>query len=108
MDQIFLNNTEDQTSSITIDGETFAFHFYPFRDLMYVDIYQSDELIVAGKRVMANRWLIPEYFVSEMGNLRFETYRADGKDYVWWDGFNVKFRLMAYSASEIETLEDEA
>ena len=40
-----------------------------------------------------------------MGNIRFETYQSDGNDYVWWEGFNTKFRLTAYTEDEIKEME---
>ena len=62
---------------------------------MYVDISQNTYSIVSGKRVMANQWLLPNYVAEGIGNLRFETYKADGDDYVWYEGFNTKFRLVS-------------
>lgn len=105
MTQRYLSINEDQSLSITLGSTMFFFHFYPFRKLMYMDIKQDNEYLVAGKRVMANQWLIPIYMGEDVGNVRFETYTADGDDYVWWEDFNKKFRLMLYSSNEIKEME---
>ena len=107
MTQRFIENAEEQEVSFNLNGETFLFRFYAFRDLMYMDLRHNDEYVAAGKRVMANQWLLPSYVAEGVGNFRFETYKADGDDYVWWEGFNVKFRLVSYTADEIAELESE-
>ena len=53
---------------------------------------------------MANEWLLPNYVAEGIGNIRFETYAADKDDYVWFEGFNSKFRLVSYNADEIGAL----
>jgi len=105
MTERYIATTEDQTTVLSINGKSFTFRFFAFRGLMYVDISRNDVRIVTGKRIMANRWLIPEYVATGIGNIRFETYKADGDDYVWYEEFNNKFRLVAYKASEIEEME---
>ena len=107
MTQRYIANTEDQTTVLSINGKSFSFRFFAFRGLMYVDISRNGTNIVMAKRVMANRWLIPEYAAVGIGNIRFETYKSDADDYVWYDGFNTKFRLMSYMANEIEEMESE-
>ena len=103
--QRYLTITEEQTATFTIGSKTFSFHFYPFRGLMYADISEGESQIANGKRVMPNAWLLPNYVAEGVGNIRFETYKSDGDDYVWWEGFNVKFRLCSYTAEELEELE---
>lgn len=105
MTQRYIGNVEDQAVSLSINGKTFSFHFFAFRNLMYVDISRNGEYLVRAKRVMPNRWLIPEYSATGIGNIRFETYKADEEDYVWYDEFNTKFRLVSYRANEIEEME---
>ena len=105
MTQRFIANIEDQTTSLSINGKTFMFRFFAFRGLMYVDISRNGQDIVLAKKVMPNRWLIPEYMATGIGNIRFETYKADENDYVWYEGFNTKFRLVSYKAEEIEEME---
>lgn len=107
MTQRYLEVIEEQTTSLSINGKSFTFHFFAFRNLMYVDISRNGENIVISKRVMPNKWLIPEYVATGIGNIRFETYKADEDDYVWWEGFNTKFRLVSYKADEIKELETE-
>ena len=107
MTQRFLEVVEDQTTTLSINGKSFSFHFFAFRNLMYVDISRNGENIVISKRIMPNKWLIPEYMATGIGNIRFETYKADSDDYVWWEGFNTKFRLVSYRDDEIEELESE-
>lgn len=110
MTQRYLDKVEDQTAYYMLGRQSFSFRFYPFRGLMYMDIARGDVDIVNGKRVLPNRWLLPEYVAMEVGNLRFETYVADGDDYVWWEDFNTKFRLMDYTAdefAEVRALEKE-
>lgn len=105
MTQRYIENVEDQTVSLSINGKAFGFHFFAFRGLMYVDISRQGEYLVRAKRIMPNRWLIPEYMTNSIGNIRFETYKADEEDYVWYEEFNTKFRLVSYRANEIEALE---
>ena len=105
MTQRYIANTEDQTISLSINGRSFMFRFFAFRGLMYVDISQRDSYIVTGKRVLTNRWLLPEYIANEIGNIRFETYKADEDEYVWYEGFNTKFRLVSYKATELEEMD---
>lgn len=101
MTEIGLNIEEEQESAYTLGGRSFRIRFYPFRELMYLDIYEGDNDIALGQRAMSNQWILPSYIGAETGNLRFETYISDADDYVWWEGFNTKFRLTAYSAEEI-------
>lgn len=108
MTERHIANVEDQTTYLSINGKSFSFRFYAFRGLMYVDITRNDENLVIGKRVIANRWLLPEYIATGIGNIRFETYKADGDDYVWYEGFNTKFRLVSYREKEIEEMEAES
>lgn len=105
MTQQFLQNIEDQNISFNINGRSFFFRFFAFRALMYVDVERNGVQILNAKRVMANQWIIPNYIAEGIGNIRFETYKSDGDDYVWYEGFNVKFRLMAYTDAEIKELE---
>lgn len=105
MEQRYLQKEEDQSVSIQIGNRTYRFHFFPFRNLMYMDVSYRREMIIAGKRVLPNQWLLPNYIAEGRGNLRFETYKADGNDYVWWEEFNDKFRLMLYKDAEIKSLE---
>ena len=104
MQQQYLSVSEEQTVYVRLGGRTYKVRFYPFRELMYMDIILDEEYVVAGQRVIPNQWLIPEYLTGEYGNFRFETYEADGDDYVWWEGFNVKFRLCCYSEAEVEEI----
>lgn len=105
MTQKYLQQIPEQTAYITVYGRMFNFHFYTFRGLVYVDIKRDTNYVVSGKRVLPNVWLLPRSIAVGYGNVRFETYAADGDDYVWYDGFNKKFRLMVYSDEEIEELE---
>lgn len=105
MTQRFIGKVEDQTISLSINGKAFTFHFFAFRNLMYVDIYRQGEYIVRAKRIMPNKWLIPEYKATGIGNIRFETYKADEDEYVWYKDFNDKFRLVSYKESELERID---
>lgn len=106
--QKFIQKIDDQAVTIAINGRSFYFRFHAFRDLMYVDVTRNNNYILVGKRVMANRWILPNYVAEGIGNLRFETYESDGDDYVWYEGFNTKFRLMTYTDAEIKSMENEA
>lgn len=97
----------EQTARISIMGARFSFHFLAFRNLMYMDISEGDRVLVTGKRVMSNAWLIPSYEAEGIGNIRFETYKSDRDDYVWYDEFNTKFRLVSYSDAEIKAMAGE-
>lgn len=107
MEQRDIGIQEEQTLGISVNGASYTFRFYPFRNLMYMDLTQNEIDIIRGKRVIPNKWLIPNYVAEGSGNVRFETYDADGDDYVWWEGFNTKFRLMVYTDDEIKVLEEE-
>ena len=107
MNQITLKKEETQEVRIPIGSSVYNIRLFPFRKLMYIDIVRDGEYIVAGKRVMANQWLIPAYIKRIGGNFRFETYDSDCDDYVWYSGFNTKFRLVVYGESEIESAESE-
>lgn len=108
MTQRYIEQVEDQTVSLSINGTSFVFHFFAFRNLMYADISRMDTTVANGKRVMANQWLLPNYVAEGIGNIRFETYESDGDDYVWYDGFNTKFRLFSYTDDEIKAMEEES
>lgn len=105
MTQRYLLNLPEQEMDITLKSTNFHLRFYSFRNLTYVDIHRGQVPMCLGKRVMANWWLFPEYISHTYGNVRFETYKSDGDDYVWYEGFNTKFRLMAYSVSDMEQLD---
>ena len=102
MTQITLKKEETQDVRIPIGSSVYNVHIFPFRNLMYIDIMRDGEYVVAGKRVMSNQWLIPHYIKKIGGNFRFEAYESDSDDYVWYTGFNTKFRLTVYNASEID------
>ena len=103
--QYNIGQEAEVTVSVMAGNRDYYIRFYDFRDLTYCDITYGDEIIVAGKRVMANQWLIPRYMTGEGGNVRFETYEADKDEYVHHTGFDTKFRLCAYSADEIAEME---
>lgn len=105
MTQRNLQKIEEQIINIAINGTSFRFRFYAFRNLMYVDVVQGEVEVINGQRVMANQWILPEYIAEGIGNLRFETYDADSNEYVWYEGFNLKFRLISYTDREIKEME---
>jgi hypothetical protein len=105
MTQKNIQKIEEQRVTVSINGRMFNFRFFAFRNLMYVDISRNGEDIVLGKRVIANQWLLPNYVAEGIGNIRFDTYASDGDDYVWYDDFNVKFRLTTYTDEEVKELE---
>ena len=107
MTQRYILNLEEQNENLSINGRAFHFRFFAFRNLMYVDISRNQTAIVNAKRVMANQWLLPNYVAEGIGNIRFETYKSDGDDYVWYEGFNTKFRLVTYTDAEIKKMEEE-
>ena len=107
MTQRYIANSEEQELTLSINGTAFHFRFFAFRNLMYVDISRNQKSVVNAKRVMSNQWLLPNYVAEEIGNIRFETYESDGDDYVWYDGFNTKFRLVTYTDAEIKKMEEE-
>ena len=104
MTERYLEQSEDQYADFSINEKSFYFHFFVFRGLVYMDVSTDDEPIVTGKRVLPNTWLLPSYIAEGVGNLRFETYRADKDDYVWYEGFNDKFRLVSYTDEEIKEI----
>ena len=105
MYQQYIEVTEEQTAYLAVSTISLSIRFYSFRGLMYMDLSYGDDYIFAGKRVIQNSWLLPSYMNEEYGNVRFESYKADGDDYVWWDGFNEKFRLMVYTPEEVKAME---
>lgn len=102
MRQVTLKKEESQTISVGLGGKTYTFRIYHFRTLMYIDIRRGKEYLVTGKRIMSNEWIIPSYKSNYDGNVRFETYTPDKDSYVWYEGFNTKFRFVVYTADEIE------
>lgn len=102
--QRYIQAIEDQMVNLAINGRSFNFHIFAFRGLMYIDVSRKGVAIYNGKRVMANQWILPPYIAEGIGNIRFETYDSDGTDYVWWEGFNQKFRLVTYTDAEIKNM----
>ena len=105
MTQQYLSNEESQTLSVSIGNLSLFGRLYAFRDLMYMDLRRNETYIFAGKRMLPNQWILPMYIAEGNGNLRFETYVADKDEYVWYDGFNDKFRLMIYTEEEVKTID---
>ena len=101
MKQVNLKTEETQTVRITLGGRNYGLRIYPFRGLMYADVTRNKEYVLAGKRIMANQWVLPLYYTAGKGNFRFETYIADRNSYVWYEDFNSKFRLVIYDGEEI-------
>ncbi|MBO6031934.1 MAG: hypothetical protein J6Q22_10875 [Prevotella sp.] len=101
MTQVMLKNEESQTVLLSIGGVAYEIHFYQFRTLTYIDVKKGKEYVLAGKRVLSNQWLIPRYVTAGSGNIRFETYSSDEDSYVWYEGFNTKYRLMAYGKKDL-------
>lgn len=95
----------EQEGYIGCNGTQIMFRLFAFRGIMYMDITIGDEAIVLARRVIPNQWLLPNYVAQGMGNIRFETYKSDGNDYVWWEGFNTKYRLTSYTEEEIAEME---
>lgn len=104
MEEIYLTVSEESDVIIVIDEHSFNLHFYPFRGLMYLDLSKDGEIVASGQRVIANQWLLPLYMMDECGNFRFETYKPDANQYVWWEGYNQMFRLVSYTKTEIEEM----
>ena len=102
MRQIGLRQDEVQDTRISIGSSVYNVHLFAFRGLMYIDVMRDGEYIVAGKRIIANQWLLPHYVRKMGGNFRFETYQSDREEYVWYTGFNTKFRLTVYGSEEID------
>lgn len=100
-----IGQEEEVSVSVMAGNRDYYVRFYTFRDLTYCDISYGDNIVVAGKRVMANQWLLPLYMTGEGGNFRFETYEADKDEYVHHSGFDSKFRFCSYSAEEIDEME---
>ena len=95
-----------QTVWITIKSTTFEISLFPINSVMYISVRTSpNDVIVASRRIVANEWLLPSYKVISSGNFRFEVYSADADEYVWYDGFNDKFRFCWYTNEEIAEME---
>ena len=105
MQQIELVKEEEQETGLTIGSVQYNIRLFAFRNMMYIDISENNQDIVLGKRVMPNVWIVPDYATQGEGNMRFECYKADGNDYVWWEQFNSKFRLTTYTQAEIDEME---
>ena len=101
MIQVTLKDEDYQTVSVSFGAIEYSITLYKFRSLVYFNVRRGREYVLAGKRCMTNQWMLPLYLTSGEGNLRFETYAADRESYVWPDGFNTKFRLMAYSRTDL-------
>lgn len=104
MTEYTISETEEQTLNIRLENEIFVLRLYAFRDLMYADVLRGEEYLICGRRVIEGEWLIPPYAASQYGNLRFESFAADRDEYVWYTGFNSKFRLVAYTAEDVEAM----
>lgn len=102
MTQQMISVEEDQDVYVRLGTTSYLLHLYAFRGLMYYDLVVADETVISGQRVMSWLWLVPKYRAEGEGNFRFEVYKADGNDYVWWEDFNTKFRLCVYGADEME------
>lgn len=96
-----LAQIDDLSTIISLGNGTYTLRLYAFRELIYADVLENDKYVVSGKRVMLGEWIIPPYLVQGRGNIRFEAYAADSDDYVWYTGYNTKFRLVGYTAKEI-------
>lgn len=105
MELVTLNKKEEQTFRLSLGSSVYRIRLYAFRGLMYIDISRNNGVVVMGKRIMSNQWLLPHYVVRSGGNFRFETYQADNDEYVWYTGFNTKFRLTSYRTEEIAAME---
>ena len=101
MTQLNLKIEESQTIRLSIGGIPYEIRLYQFRGLMYIDVKKRKEYVFAGKRVMSNQWLLPKYVTAGDGNIRFETFYSDAESYVWYEGFNTKFRLIAYGKDDL-------
>ena len=105
MEERTLSVTDEQTIYIALGNDVATVRLYAFHGLMYCDIYfRKDDYLVAGQRVITGVWMMPTYTNKIYGNLRFESYDSDGDDYVWWEGFNTKFRLVTYTKEEMEQM----
>ena len=103
---IYVPQSDDVTVHFTIGTSGYMLHLYYWRGLTYGDVYMGNTAIYTGTRIMTNRWILPKYRVGNGGNFRFEAYAPDAKDYVEYKGFNTKFRLVAYTATEFAALEE--
>ena len=100
-----LKQIPNQTFSRTVDGVTFNFRLYVFREMTYCDVSADDGTAIASAvRCVPNGWLIPFPFARAggVGNFRFE---ADGDDYPWFENFGDTCRFVYYTAAEIDAME---
>ena len=96
----YVSNERESDFYFNIAPELFVCRVYEFNGLMYMDVSVDDERLVAGKRVVQNEWILPEYLGRRLGNFRFETSEADRDSYPNYEGFNEKFKLAVYSPVE--------
>lgn len=80
----------------------YRFRLHVFREMMYATIYADNELVISGQRCVNNAWLIPDGYMPEKGNFRFE---VNGENYPWWENFNESTNLVYYTADEISRME---
>lgn len=105
---IYVPQNDNVTVHFTIGTVGYKIHLYLWRGLTYADVDIYQEPVLRGARVIANRWILPEYRMGVGGNFRFEAYESDAKDYVEYSGFNKKFRLCAYPMAEVSAIEGQA
>ena len=96
------NKFENVEFECLAEETLYRFRLHVFREMMYATIYADNELVISGQRCVNDAWLIPDGYMSEKGNFRFE---VNGDDYPWWANFNESTNLVYYTADEISRME---
>jgi hypothetical protein len=102
MTTITLPEYPNSRFSASIDNKTYTITIRTFGDMTMFSIADENGAIYNGCRAITGQWLIPYKYLSQNGNFRFESEHSE--EYPYYTGFNTDFKLVYYTADEVEEI----
>ena len=99
MRTIPIQQTANQSLTVTLDGNRWALTIKAANEMMCVDIDLNDTPILRGQRVVAGMPVIPYRRIApNQGNFMFVTERDENP---WWERFTVDQSLHYVTAEDL-------
>lgn len=99
MRTIPIQQTANQSLTVTLDGNRWSLTIKAANEMMCVDIDLNDTPILRGQRVVAGMPVIPyRRLATNQGNFMFVTERDESP---WWERFTVDQSLHYVTAEDL-------
>ena len=95
------SNNSNQYVDFEYANVSYKIHLYSFRGLMFADVEINGNPVCYGVRCVPNSNLIPQAYLTQGGNFRFNC--VDG-DYPYFTKFNQTQQLVFYTDEELANM----